>query len=280
MLESSLSKRKPEKVEKFGEKLGNLFFRLGKKRRVRARENLLLAMPELSEQQVNELVPRIFQHFGRTTADFLASKNRNLDKLMMSTEVVGRANLDNALAHGKGVLLVTGHLGNWERISSWLSLSGYPLSVIIRDADQEGVNQVVNSLRTWPGTNVIPRGNAARPIMEKLRQGEIVGILPDQNAEDAFLPFFGKPAGTNLGVGVFHERLDAKILPVYCVYIGSGRYKIVFEPSLTIDTPTAIKGESTLRAINLWLESVIRQYPEQWLWFHDRWRNAREAGLL
>jgi len=279
-LQSSLVKKSPDKVEQIGERLGRLFFRLGTRRRERAIANLSFGFPDMTLEDRTRMALRVFEHFGRTSADFLASKGRSKEDIEATTEIVGIEHIESALAGGKGVLLITGHFGNWERASAWLSLAGYPLSVIIRDADQKGVNQVVNDLRTESGTGVIPRGNSARQILEKLRANEIIGILPDQNAEDAFLPFFGKPAGTNLGAGVIQGRTGATVLPVYCVYLGNGRYKMVFCKQLKAQEGFETKGEGMLRAVNSWLEEVIREYPDQWLWFHDRWRNAREAGLL
>lgn len=279
-LEASLSRKSPEKIEAFGERLGRLLFRMGKRRRLTAVHNLSFGFPEMSDSDRLTLAKRVFEHFGRTSADFLTSRGRDLQRLEDTTEIVGRHYLDEAMSMGKGVILVTGHFGNWERASAWISMSGYPLSVVIRDADQEGVNQVVNELRTGPGTKIIPRGSAAKPILEALRAKEIVGIIPDQNAEDAFLPFFGKPAGTNLGLGVFQDRTQAAVLPVTCVYLGPNSYRISFHPLLQPESGYERKGEGLLRSVNTWLESVIRENPEQWLWFHDRWRNAREAGLL
>ena len=279
-LQSSLVKKPPNKVERIGERLGRLFFRLGTRRRERAIANLSIGFPDMSSADRSKLALQVFEHFGRTSADFLASKGRTKQDIEATTEIMGIENIEKALAMGKGVLLITGHFGHWERASAWMSLAGYPLSVIIRDADQKGVNQVVNELRSEPGTAVIPRGNSARQILGKLRANEIIGILPDQNAEDAFLPFFGKPAGTNLGAGVIQERTGSAVLPVYCVYLGNGRYKMVFDNLLVPLPGFETKGEGLLRAINSWLEGVIIEHPDQWLWFHDRWRNAREAGLL
>lgn len=279
-LQRSLAQKPPAKVERFGERLGLAFFRLGKRRRERAVANLGLAFPELSLSERTELARKVFIHFGRVSADFLGSKGRTREILEQSTEIVGLENLDEALAVGKGVILVAGHFGNFERIPAWVSLAGYPMSVIIRNADQDGVNQVVNELRTQSGTRVIPRGNSAKPTLERLRHNEIVGIIPDQNAEDAYLPFFGHPAGTNLGAGVFQERTESVAVPVYCAYLGPCRYRIEFGKPLVPIPDCKLKGEGLLRAINIWLEDLIRQYPDQWLWFHDRWRNAREEGLL
>ncbi|MBS1724975.1 MAG: lysophospholipid acyltransferase family protein [Armatimonadetes bacterium] len=279
-LEASLSRKPPAKVEAFGEGLGRLLFRVGKKRRLRAVSNLGLAFPSMPEPDRLALAKRVFEHFGRTSADFLTSRNRDLPALLTTLDVVGRENLDQALEEKKGVLLVTGHFGNWERCSAWIALSGYPISVVVRDADQEGVNQLVNELRTKPGTRVISRGDAARPIIQRLRANELIGIVPDQNAEDIYLPFFGKMAGTNLGVGVIQDRTQSPVVPMACVYTGPNHYRLTFYPQLQPEEGHERKGEGLLRSINTWLEGVINEHPEQWLWFHDRWRNAREAGLL
>ena len=234
----------------------------------------------MSVSDRTELARSVFAHFGRSTTDFLTSSGQTLESFETSTEIIGKEHLEEGLARGKGVIMATGHFGNFERISTWFSLAGYPISVIIRDADQEDVNQLVNNIRTQYGTKIIPRGNAARPMLECLRRNEIIGIISDQNAEDAFLPFFGKPAGTNLGVGVIQERTGAAVLPTTCVHLGRNRYRLQFYPLLEPLEEGKLKGEGMLRAINLWLEAVILEHPEQWLWMHDRWRNAREAGLL
>ena len=178
------------------------------------------------------------------------------------------------------MILLTAHFGNWERVAAWMVLSGYKLAVIARDADDQGVNQLVNELREGPGTEVISRGRAARASIERLRRNEIVGILPDQNANEIFIPFFGKPAGTVLGPGVLAERTGASVAPVFCHYEGEGRYRVRFYPAVVADEGFETKGEGMMRAINRLLEGVVREHPDQWLWFHDRWRNARRKGLL
>lgn len=279
-IQSRLSRKTQTQVEEFGARLGRIMFKVAGKRRDRALSNLAIAFPELSDGDRLQLARRVFEHFGRSSADFLASGDKGPSELDATTEICGKDNLDRALAQGQGTLLVTGHFGNWERIPAWLAYHGYDVGIVIRNADQEGVNQIVNGIRTKPGTEVIPRGDSAKKILTKLRRNGIVGIISDQNAEDAFLPFFGKLAGTNLGVGVIQERTKAAVLPTYCVYVAPGRYRIVFDPLLEPLEGYDLKGEGLLRAVNLWYEKIIREHPEQWLWFHDRWRYAREAGHL
>lgn len=263
-----------------GEKFGRLIWKVSGKRRERAEANLKLAFPEKSDAERAELAKRTFEHFGRAAVDFIVGVQRTKEDIESNTEFVGLENLEKAVSRGKGTLLITGHIGNWERVSSWLSLAGYPLTVIARDANQDDVNQMVNAMRSGPGTNVVARGNAARPALERLKANEIVGILPDQNASEIFIPFFGHPAGTVLGPGVLNARTKASVLPVYGVYVGDGKWKIVFDELIEPLDGYDVKGEGLMRAINAWLESVIREYPDQWLWFHDRWRNAKKEGLI
>jgi len=263
-----------------GEAIGRFLWRVAGRRRRTGESNLEMALGIRDESERRALCKRVFENFGRTAADFLIGLDRTYSELMDTTTVSGQEHLVNALERGKGVIVVTGHFGNWERVSTWVVNQGYKLSVIARDANDEGVNEIVNRLRRGPGTSVIPRGNAARPMIERLRQNEVIGILPDQNSDEVFIPFFGKPAGTVLGPGVIAERTGAVVLPAFCRYVGGGKYAIEFLPEITSPSEYETKGEGMMRAINAVLEDYIRQYPDQWLWFHDRWRNARRRGLL
>lgn len=276
-----LSRQPATRVEAIGNGIGRLVSKLRGRRWNRAVENIQLAYPEKSRAECEELANRTIEHFCRSAADFLAGANRGLSEILETTELVGMEHLDRALAEGRGVLLITGHFGQWERLASYLSLSGYRLSVVARDADQEGVNGVINSFRTGPGTSVIPRGQATRPILERLKDNQIVGILPDQNHDAVYVPFFGKKAGTVLGPGVIHERTKSPVIPATCVWVAPGRYRIeAFPPLEPVELEEGAKGEAMMWAINQWLEREIRKRPEQWLWFHDRWRLARKRGLL
>jgi KDO2-lipid IV(A) lauroyltransferase len=265
---------------KTGEKLGRTIWRLAKRRRETGERNLRMAFPNMSSDDARAACKRVFENFGRSAADFLIGLDRTREEIEATTTIEGIEHLDAALAKGKGAILLTAHFGNWERVAAWMVLAGYKLSVIARDADDQGVNALVNELREGPGTEVISRGRAARASIQKLRANEIVGILPDQNAREVFIPFFGKPAGTVLGPGVLSERTGATVQPVFCHYEGEGRYRIRFLPHVVADEGYSVKGEGMMRAINRLLEEVIREHPDQWLWFHDRWRNARRRGLL
>ena len=159
-LQRSLLRKSPEQRRAKGERMGRLIWRLGKRRRMRCEANLHMAFPEKSETEIQKIAKETFEHFGRTTVDFLVGLNRTKEELESDMEIIGLDNLQNALAEGKGVLLITGHLGHWERCSAWLSLSGFDLAVVARNANQDDVNNLINGLREGPGTEVIARGDA------------------------------------------------------------------------------------------------------------------------
>jgi len=269
-----------EQAERSGAGWGRALFRVSKKHRNRALSNLAMVFPEMPEDERRKLAIRVFEHFGRMTGDFLAGMNRTKEELNASMTVVGLEHLETALAKGKGVLLVTGHFGNWERVGAWMSFNGYKLNVVTRAANDPTIEELVTKLRSGPGTGIIPRGNAARPILECLKRNEAVGILADQNTDDHFLTFFGKAAGTQLGPAVLSERAGAPVIPGYCVWLSPGKYRMVFEEPLEPTPGFDIKGQGMMQSVLFYLERVIREHPEQWLWFHDRWRSARQRGLL
>src|SRR5437016_2966935 len=124
-----LIRRSPDRAEQVGERLGRTIFRLSKKHRMRAVSNLKMAFPEMPQEDCESLAQRVLEHFGRVTADFLVSGRRTQEQLDQSMEVEGIENLNAALSQGKGVILITGHFGNWERLSAWLSSHGFKVSV-------------------------------------------------------------------------------------------------------------------------------------------------------
>ena len=272
-------KRDVTVAERRGEFIGELAFRLISSRRKKTIANLKLAFPEWTDQKCYETARKTFRHFGLITADFMRTPLRSNQELLDNMEIVGFEHFEAAEAVGKGVIACTAHLGNWERFGHWVTASGRHIAVVARDANQGEIQDRVSKLRDLTGITVLSRGDSARPILSKLRKKEIIGILPDQNSDESFSPFFGKPAGTVLGPAVLHQRTGAVLLPAYCVRIGPGKYRIVLKEPVdienTMESPEAIMGQ-----LNLVLESVIREYPEQWLWLHDRWKSAHRLNLF
>jgi KDO2-lipid IV(A) lauroyltransferase len=266
-------------AERRGEMFGELAFRVLKSRRMRTISNLQLAFPEWSDQKRFDVARGVFRHFGLITADFLRTPLRTADELLQNMEVEGLEFYEEAKSLDKGIIACTGHLGNWERFGHWMIVSGRKISVVARDANQGAVQERVSKIREMTGLTVLSRGDSARPILQKLRKKEVIGILADQNSDDCYVPFFGKPCGTVLGPAVLHQRTGAALLPSFCVRTGPGRYKVVIRAPVDLANVEE-SPEKIMTELNAALESVIREYPEQWLWMHDRWKYARRKNLL
>ncbi len=266
-------------VERRGERMGNLLYRIDRKHRERALSNLEMAFPEWSPEQRVATARGVFGHFGLVGADFFRTPARPPEEIPGTTETEGLEYLEEAVAAGKGVILSSGHLGNWHRLWHWLTSTGRSLNIVAREAKQGGIEDQMQGVRNATGLTVHRRGSAMHPLQDALRRGEVVGLLPDQNSKHCYVPFFGKPAGTVVGPGLLHQRTGAALLPAFFVRTGPGRYLMSIRPPLDPENrETDVEALAAL--VNAQIESAVRQWPEQWLWMHDRWKSARKKGLL
>lgn len=267
-------------VERRGARLGELAYKIDKKHRQRTIANLKLAFPEWPEAKHEEVALGVFRHFGIATADFLRTPVRTEEEVLANMEVEGFEHWEAVQGVlENGAIACTAHFGNFERFGSWAKAMGQPITVVAREANQGPIQERMEELRKMAGIDFMGRGDAVRPIMKKLREGKVVGLLPDQNSSESFPLFFGHPCGTVLGPAVLHIRTGAIMIPAFCVRIGVGRYKVIIKPAIDVDRQMR-EPEPLMAEFNAVLESVIREYPEQYLWMHDRWKSARVKGLL
>jgi KDO2-lipid IV(A) lauroyltransferase len=249
------------------------FRTVGRYRRV-ARKNLALIYPEKPEAEREQMARAVFRHFGRMAGEFLKLPRLAQAEVERLVVVEGEEHLKQAMAMGKGVLLITGHFGNWEFMARWLSSHGYPINVVARDARDPTATKLLTDTREGNGAQVLYRGNSARAVLGCLKKNEIVALLPDQNAADVFVPFMGKRTGTVDGPAIIHLKMGAPLLFSWCVRLPDDRFQITFEPPevvLSTGDKTA-DVERTMTMINSRLETQIRHNPTQWLWLHDRWK--------
>lgn len=279
LAERAFLKRSPSDAERLGVKLAEWAWRVDKKHRNRSIANLELAFPQMPLAKRMELALEAYRHFGRMAADFMRAEIRDPAEVLASVEVEGEEHFHSALADEKGVLMLGGHFGNWERLAHYLTIRGYPIAVVARDANDTDITLRMTAKRAAQGVEVLSRGSAARTLVRRLKQKSCIGLLADQNAGDAFIQFFGKPCGTVLGPATLHKLSGAPILPAYCFRSGPGKYHCkVFPPIRAMEKDRSL--ESIMQEYHSTLESMVREHPDQWLWMHDRWKSARRAGLL
>lgn len=264
-------------AEKAGKRLGRIGFRLIKKHRERCLANLAFCFPEKSAEWHRATAIQVFEHFGIVATDFLRTPQRTDEEVAEHMTIEGKENFERAKEKGKGVLVVTAHFGNWERMAQLSRMNGHPLAVVARDANDASLNSMVMDLRRSIGLEILSRGSAARAIIKKLKDNEIVAVLPDQNTAEAFLPFFGHPCGTVLGPAVLALRTGAPIITAFCFRKGPGQYHSIVGPELDYGDGSP---EAIMTSANKAIEDIVRAHPEQYLWLHDRWKSARRKGLV
>jgi KDO2-lipid IV(A) lauroyltransferase len=193
----------------------------------------------------------------------------------------GYEHFERALEKGKGVLFATAHLGNWELSAFAHALLAAPMSIVVRPLDNPLLDALATKYRSLSGNTVLGKRDSARAILRALERNEAVGILVDQNVgldEGIFIDFFGRKACVSPTFARIARRTGATVIPGFAVWNGvERRYLLRFYDPLEM---TGDEREDTQR-IQAAVELAVREYPEQWLWAHRRWktRPAGEAGL-
>ncbi len=189
-----------------------------------------------------------------------------------------------ARARGKGVLVLTGHLGAWELSSFYHSLMGYPMSLVIRRLDNARVDAFVNQIRCLHGNRVIHKDDFARGLLTAMHNGETVGILMDTNMtppQGVFVPFFGVQACTATALARVALKTEAAVLPGFLLWEpAERRYVLRFGEEIAL-VRTGFAEQDIVNhtaRFTATIEAYVRRYPEQWLWVHRRWKTRPANG--
>ena len=219
----------------------------------------------------------VFSSIGRVIALFARFPDLNRKNISDWIRYEGFEHFERARARGKGVLFATAHLGNWELSAFAHALLAEPLNIVVRPLDNPFIDSLVERRRTLSGNRLIDKTDAARSILRALRKGEAVGVLIDQNSsesEGVFVDFFGIKACANLAFARIAAHSGAAVVPGFALWDPQlARYTLRFFPEIEI---TGDSSSDTQRLQTI-LENVIRQYPDQWLWIHRRWK-TRPSG--
>ncbi len=260
---------------------GTFSYRCYKKDRVRAHENIALAFPGTPAVVVKAIAAGVFKSLGRNGLDSLRLTRQTKQQVLESCLVTGEENLRRALSRGKGVLAITGHIGAWELLGAYLSEKGYSLSVIAKRLSNGALNQMLLDLRRKHGVESHHRGNTAIAGYRTLKRGEILGMLIDQNinTDGVMAPFFGRPAWTPIGPAVFALRSGAAVVPMAIHMQSGGTHQITILPELEHPPEELTSRERQkifVKDMTASIEQLVRLYPQQWVWFHDRWHVRKE----
>jgi KDO2-lipid IV(A) lauroyltransferase len=263
-----------------GERLGALGYRPFGVRRVVVERHVRAAFPELDDREVRRIARASYESLGRTTIEtaLLPAYSRD-DVLALFERVDGWEIVERAIARGRGVLFVTGHLGNWELGGAYLAARGIPIEAVARRMQNPLFDRYLTDTRRQIGMTVIYDADAVRRVPRAIREQHAVAFLVDQGAvglASAWVRFFGRYAKTPRGPAVFALRLDTPVVFGCALRQPNGRFVMHFE-----DVPVERSGDRDAdvdRIVESYtgaLERWIRQAPEQYFWHHRRWKHQR-----
>lgn len=268
---------------RFAVRLGHFAYAIAGRQRKYAQRNLRLVgfpEPDTPPAERDRFIRSVFVSFAKSLVDFLRGPSLTPEALDALVRADGFEHITLALARGRGVILITAHMGNWELLGRWLAQHEVPLTVVGRDPEDPDFAAWVRKMREGGGMGVASKGGSVRELLGLLKKNQAVGLLPDQNSGDVFVPFFGVPAGTVAGPATLALHTGATLIPTYCVRLPDDTYRLMILPPISTES-TGDKDTDVRRImgdVNDALESVIRRYPSQWLWLHNRWKSVFEGS--
>jgi KDO2-lipid IV(A) lauroyltransferase len=266
-----------------GATVGAVAYRLMGRLRKTGLRNLELAYPEKPAAERERILRRLYRNLGWQLGEFCQMPKYTSENTRGFLRYEGLEHYLAARERGKGVLIVTGHLGAWELSSFYHSLMGYPMSIVIRRLDNARVDRLVNAIRCLHGNRVLHKDDFARGLLAAMRQGETVGILMDTNMtppQGVFVPFFGRLACTASGLARVAMKTGAAVLPGFMVWEeAEKKYVLRFGEQIPVvatgdDDADALANTARFTAV---IEEWVRRYPEQWLWVHRRWKTRPDG---
>lgn len=238
-------------------------------RRIALRNLELAGYPEAERDAI---IDGVFASIARLLVTFARLPGLSRENIGEWIRYEGLEHFEEAKRRGRGVLFATAHFGNWELSAFAHGLLTEPLDVVVRPLDNPRIDRLVESRRQLSGNRLITKWESARAILRALAANEAVGILIDQNAslqEGVFVDFFGLPACANASFARIAAHTGAAVIPGFAIWLeAEQRYVLRFWPPLEIEGDAA---KETARLHRL-LEEIVREYPDQWLWIHRRWK--------
>lgn len=255
------------------------FWAAVKYRRI-AIENLKQAFgKEKTETEIRAIALGVFKNLCRNAVELINAPKLTCANLEKYIKIRNIERVSEALKNGKGILMLTGHFGNWEVLAMAFKIKGYHGAAIGRRIYFEKYDKFLNGLREYHGVKIIYRDDSPKAILRVLKQNGIMGILADQDVdsvEGVFVNFFGRPAYTPVGPVALARASGASLMPAFMIRRGNS-HELVVEKPIELST-TDNKESDAITNTQKWsdvVESYIRQYPDHWVWMHRRWKTRK-----
>jgi KDO2-lipid IV(A) lauroyltransferase len=268
---------------KFGAFLGALLWLFGKRKVDRAEARCVAALG-VGVTPARAIVRASYVNMGKSVVEFARFK-KLAPRLKSLFALEGKERLDEALARGKGAIIMAGHFGNWEMGAARLVAEGYPVMPIYTpQRNRGGVNDLIAAQRAAMNMEMIPsEGLGLRDVFRALRKGGVVGVMQDLDArkEGVVVPFLGLPASAATGLVKIHRKFGAPVVAVLFTRNPDGVHHTVHVKEIVSDmfdedgSPFGTNMEKSLKMCNNILGEWVTNYPEQWMWLLDKWESVR-----
>ncbi len=256
--------------------LGTLVYYLAPQQRELACEHLRDCLTFSDERRVKAVAKQCFENLGKTVVEFMQLPRLDKQQIQQYVTFEGVEHVQQALARGKGAIILTGHFGNWELLAASISATVAPLTPIVRELRSARLNALVSSYREKSGYRTIDRDTGVRHALRCLKRNELLGIVADVDTavSGVFVDFFGRRAYTPYSPVAIARKTGAAILPTFIVRQPDGSHHAIIEPPLALKR-TSMKEKDLVANTQKFtkiIESYIRRYPTQWIWMHRRWK--------
>ncbi len=258
-----------------GLRIGDLVYRSDARKREavcsNVRQILLSQNIEPADEHIPGIARKTFQYFGKYMVDFFRTARFSPDEIRRLVSFEHREHLDRALAHKRGVIIVSAHFGNWELAGAVLESLGYDLNVVVLPERLRRLERLLEEHRKKRGFNILPLGEAARGILHCLKRGEIVAMLADRDftRHHVTVDFFGKPARMPAGPARLSLRTGAPIVPGLLLREEDDTFLLRLAPPIFPEQEGS--ADQIQKRICKFLERNIGERPHQWFVFEPHW---------
>ncbi|NUN69102.1 MAG: lysophospholipid acyltransferase family protein [Bacteroidetes bacterium] len=272
-------------LQRAGRRFGWFMYRVVGLRKRLVLDNLRHAFPELSAAELDQLALGAYRNLFTAYLEILALETLPAEEITKRVTFPQAGKLAELLQQGKGLIVLTGHFGNWELCAlSVAALARHPYTIIVQKQRNPYINDFMTRMRSRFGSKLVVMERGLRESLRALSNNEIVALIADQSGPESgiYTNFFGRPASTHQGPAVFQVRSGAPMVLVMLIRDGEERFRIELEE---IDTAT-LSGTDAQRMQQITdrhvaaLERYIRQYPDHWLWMHKRWKHTEHFRRL
>ncbi len=263
-------------------KLGALAFNIVKKERDKTIRNLTIAYgKEKTPEEIRQMAREVWINLGKSAGEFAIKLHiTDKEKFFRNVEVIGLEHGKKALERGKGALFIVSHMGCWEAFSNSFMLLGMRAGAVGQTMKDEKLNDMLMKSRQRLGFKLLPRGSSYKTILKFLSDNHSMGILIDQdtNVKGVFVDFYGKPAYTPIGAAMLALDSEASVMAAYYLKKPDDTWQIIIKPEFKVIRTGDRKSDlqKNTEMFHKDIEEMIRKYPTQWVWMHERWKTTPE----